>query len=107
MQSLLGSISDPKVKQEGVHMKINENFLLKNIAGRNVVVPVGEAGKSLNGMITLKNESSVYLWTCFKSDVSVEEVIEKIVSEFGLEKAVAESYVNGFVAKLSPYGVFY
>lgn len=87
-------------------MKINENFLLKNIAGKNVVVPVGDAGKCLNGMITLKNDSSVYLWNCFKSDVSVEEVIDKIVNEFGLEKTVAESYVNGFVAKLSPYGVF-
>ena len=60
-------------------MKINDNFLLKNIAGKNVVVPVGDAGKSLNGMITLKNESSVYLWNCFKADISVEDVIDKIV----------------------------
>lgn len=87
-------------------MKINEKFLLKNIAGKNVVVPVGDAGKNLNGMITLKNESSVYLWNCFKEDISVDEVVEKIVAEFGLDKDVADSYVNGFVSKLSPYGVF-
>jgi len=87
-------------------MKINENFLLKNIAGKNVVVPVGSAGKNLNGMITLKNDSSVYLWKCFAEDVSPEEVAEKIVNEFGLEYEKATAYVNAFIEKLSPYGVF-
>lgn len=87
-------------------MKINEKFLLKNIAGKNVVVPVGDAGKYLNGMITLKNESSVYLWNCFKEDVSAEDVSAKITQEFGLEKEKADAYVNGFIKKLSPYGVF-
>ena len=87
-------------------MKINENFLLKTIAGKNVVVPVGDAAKCLNGMITLKNESSVYLWNCFKEDVLPEDVAEKIANEFDIEKEIAVTYVNSFVSKLSPYGVF-
>ncbi|MBQ8165004.1 MAG: PqqD family protein [Clostridia bacterium] len=87
-------------------MKINESFLLKNIAGKNVVVPVGEAGKKLNGMITLKNDSSVYIWKCFKEDVSIEEVADKIVKEFNIDREKAVAYVNSFIEKLSPYGVF-
>lgn len=87
-------------------MKINDNFLLKNIAGKNVVIPVGDAGKSLNGMINLKNDSSVYIWNCFKEDVTAEYVAEKIVKEFGVDGEKAISYVNKFIEKLSPYGVF-
>lgn len=89
-----------------IAMKINENFLLKNIAGKNVVVPVGEAGNLLNGMITLKNDSAVYLWNCFKEDISLEEVTDKIVKEFGIDREKATVYVCNFVEKLSPYGVF-
>ena len=87
-------------------MKINQNFLLKKIAGNDVVVPVGEAGKKLNGMITLKNDSSVYLWKCFEEDVQPEEVVEKVVKEFNIDRDTAFRYVNGFIDKLSPYGVF-
>ena len=87
-------------------MKINSSFLLKNIAGNNVVVPVGDAGKKLNGMITLKNDSSVYLWKCFEEETTEEEVVDKVIKEFGIEKDVAMGYVENFVTKLSSYGVF-
>ncbi|MBE7065425.1 MAG: PqqD family protein [Ruminococcaceae bacterium] len=87
-------------------MKINENFLLKNIAGKNVVVPVGAAAKNLNGMITLKNESAVYLWECFKEDTAMENVAEKISKEFDIEYEIAMGYVKSFVDKLLPHGVF-
>ena len=87
-------------------MKINENYLLKKIAGKNIVVPVGEAAKNLNGMITLKNDSSLYLWECFKEDTTAEAVAKKISEEFGLDIAVAAEHVKKFVEILKPYGVF-
>ena len=87
-------------------MKINENYLLKKIAGKNIVVPVGDAAKNLNGMITLKNDSSLYLWECFKENTTITAVAEKISVEFGLEKEPAAMYVNNFVNQLTPYGVF-
>ena len=87
-------------------MKINENYLLKKIAGKNIVVPVGDAAKNLNGMITLKNDSSLYLWECFKEDTTADIVAGKISEEFGLDIETAKSYVNNFIDKLTPYGVF-
>ena len=87
-------------------MKINENYLLKKIAGKNIVVPVGAAAKNLNGMITLKNDSSLYLWECFKEDTTIETVAEKVSEEFGLELETAAEYVKKFVDALAPHGVF-
>ena len=39
-------------------MKINENFLLREVAGNAVVVPVGDAADRFSGMIKL-NESTI------------------------------------------------
>ena len=40
-------------------MKLSENFVLKNIAGENVVMPVGEAVGKINGMIKLNPSAKV------------------------------------------------
>ena len=42
-------------------MKIKEGFVLRTIAGSNIVVPVGAASIDFNGMITL-NDSGAFLW---------------------------------------------
>ena len=42
-------------------MKIKSDFLLKKVADSYVVVPVGKATVSFNGMITL-NETGAFLW---------------------------------------------
>ena len=42
-------------------MKIKENFILRKIAGDDVVVPIGENIADFNGAITL-NETAALLW---------------------------------------------
>ena len=40
-------------------MKLNENYILKTVAGMPVVVPVGDAAARIHGMITRNAEESV------------------------------------------------
>ena len=42
-------------------MKRSENFLLQDVAGTLVVVPVGAAAVSFKGMLTL-NATGDYIW---------------------------------------------
>jgi hypothetical protein len=42
-------------------MKISEGFSLRNIAGENIVVPIGTKNISFKGMITLNNIGA-FLW---------------------------------------------
>lgn len=42
-------------------MKLNPDYILRNIAGEQVVVPTGQAGQKFNGLITL-NSTAVFLW---------------------------------------------
>ena len=61
-------------------MKINENFILKNIAGTAVVVPVGEAVKDVKGMITLNGPAEI-IWKGLQNEKSIACIVEEIKSE--------------------------
>ena len=87
-------------------MKISENFILRNVAGSCVVVPVGSACAKLNGMITLQNETAEFIWRCFEENVSIEDVVEKITNRYDIDSERALASVNRFIDLLKPYGVF-
>lgn len=80
-------------------MKIKRGFTVRNIAGSNIVVPVGNAGKIFNGMITL-NESGTFFWNIFLKDTTVDEAVEKITAEYDVSKEKAKADVEKFIALL-------
>ena len=42
-------------------MKIKDGFILRNVAGNNVVVPIGQATIDFNGMIIL-NDTGAFIF---------------------------------------------
>lgn len=80
-------------------MRIRKGFTMRNIAGEYIVVPVGNAGAIFNGMITL-NESGAFFWEAMKEDTTIEEVVEKVCSEYEIDKETATKDVEKFVNML-------
>lgn len=76
-------------------MKLNPDYILRNIAGEQVVVPTGQAGQKFNGLITL-NSTAVFLWECAEKGMSRQEMVEKLLEEFDVDEASAVQDVNGF-----------
>lgn len=73
-------------------MKIKPGFILRQLAGENVVVPVGAAGESFNGMIRL-NETGVLLWRELSQGAEKEALAEKLLETYGgvtREQALAD-----------------
>ena len=60
-------------------MKLNENYILKTVAGMPVVVPVGEAVNNIRGMITLNGPAEI-IWKALENGESYEEIVAKIKS---------------------------
>lgn len=85
-------------------MKILEGFVLKNIAGANIVVPVGSNTVSFNAVITL-NESGAFLWQQLESDKTEEELVLSLLKEYDVDEATARCDVKEFVAKLTEAGL--
>ena len=75
-------------------MKIKKGFTLRNIAGCNVVVPVGKATDEFNGIITL-NESAAFFWSLLQKDTTVDKMVKKTLDEYEVDEAQArEDIVN-------------
>lgn len=80
-------------------MKIKESFLLKEVAGEFIVVPVGESLVDFSAMIVL-NETAVFLWKALSEDAEQEELVNAVVLEFDIDKDTAEHDVAEFIEAL-------
>ena len=80
-------------------MKIKKGFTVRNIAGSDIVVPVGNAEKIFNGMITL-NESEAFFWNALLKDTTVDEVVKKVTSEYDVDEERAKADVEKFIEQL-------
>ena len=61
---------------ENVRYQINPSFILREIAGEAVLVPVGDVGIFENAMISL-NSTSLFLWKQFEEPNTIDGVIQK------------------------------
>ncbi len=80
-------------------MKIKEGFILREVAGNFIVVAVGEAVKTYNGLITL-NETSAFLWNKLIKGATEDELVDALLSEYEVEKDVAIKGVKSFINRL-------
>ena len=85
-------------------MKIKDGFILREVAGNFIVVAVGNAVKDFNGVITL-NEVGAFLWKKLEVGATEEDLVDALLSEYEVEKDVAEADVKKFVDKLVGAGL--
>ena len=85
-------------------MKIKNGFLMKKIAGKFVVVPVGNAGHEFQGMIQM-NQVSAFLWEMLGSEHSQEELVGALLEKYEVSEEQAACDVKAFVEKLSAAGI--
>lgn len=80
-------------------MKIKEGFAKRNIAGSEIVVPVGKKALEFNGMITL-NESGAFFWDCLKEETTKEDVVKKVLEIYDVTPEKANDDVEKFIVML-------
>jgi hypothetical protein len=85
-------------------MKIKDGFMLREIAGNWVVVPIGQRVVDFNGLMTL-NESGVLLWKKLEQGATREELISSILDEYEIDESTAKADVEGFFLKLGEKGI--
>lgn len=84
-------------------MKINENFVLREVAGSWVVIPIGEKSVDFNGMMNL-NETGVFLWRKLEKGAEKEELIAAITAEYDVSEEVAAGDIDEFIEVLKKAG---
>ena len=80
-------------------MKINGEYVLREIAGEYILVPIGNTAMEMNGMITF-NEVGVFIWNKLKDECSSEEILKAILDEFEIDEERARNDLNVFLKQL-------
>ena len=80
-------------------MKIKEGFILREIAGSQVGIAVGDATKIFNGMIHL-NETSALLFGLLQKGCEEQDLIDAMTAEYDVDKDTAKQDVQEFVGSL-------
>ena len=83
-------------------MKMKDGFLLRQVAGQTVVLPVG-GDLDLDMMITL-NDTGAFLWEQLQNDTDEAALVAAVLAEYDVDEATAKQAVANFVAKLSDNG---
>lgn len=97
-----GSGSDYREKKN--IMKIDRNFVLREIAGEYIIIPTGKTALEFNGLITV-NEIGMELWKMLQEDVTFEDLLRGIMEEYDVEEDVAREDIQDFLDKLTDGGI--
>ena len=84
-------------------MKRSENFLLRDVAGTLVIVPVGAAVSAFPGMITL-NDTAAYLWELLEQEQTEDSLVQALCGQYAVDTDTARKDIVVFLEKLRSVG---
>lgn len=85
-------------------MKIKDGYVLREVAGNTIVIPVGEAAIDFNGMINL-NETGAFLWKLLENDVEPKFLLQELMKEYDVDEEQAKKDITDVINKLYNAGV--
>lgn len=80
-------------------MKIKNDFVVKEISGSIVVIPVGSQVMDFNGMVKL-NETGAFLFNLLKNETTTDALVNELLSEYEVTREKAEQDAIAFINKL-------
>lgn len=84
--------------------RANPDFLLREVAGEAVLIPIGEAGVFENSVISL-NDTCSFLWKLFQEPRTEEEVIAEAKKEYSDPDGEMEQGIKSFIEEYVKYGL--
>ena len=85
-------------------MKRKADFMMQNVGGENLLVPLGTQVMDLNGLITL-NDTAAYVWELLAEEHSLDELAGAVVEQFDVDPESAHVDVQTFVDEITRLGL--
>lgn len=80
-------------------MEIKQKYMLREIVGDYVLVPTGSTVNDFNGLIIL-NEVARYVWNNLEQVDNENELLDKILEEYEVDKETAKNDLGEFLQQL-------
>lgn len=85
-------------------MRAKPGFVLRNVVDEYILMPTGDNIGKFNGTVLL-NVVSAFVWEKLQNPISREELLNAILEEFEVEKAVASADLDALLETLKGYDV--
>lgn len=85
-------------------MRVSKDLILREVAGENILIPVGKAALKIHGMICL-SESAAFLFGQLRQERSEAELIDAIIAQYDVDRDTAAGDVRDFLAQMRSLGI--
>lgn len=85
-------------------MKIKDGYILKKVAGENIVIATGEARLSFNGIITF-NEVGAEVFERLDGTRTLSQIVDEIASIYNAPRQVIEADIKKLIEKMKNQGL--
>ncbi len=85
-------------------MRVQDEFVLREIAGDYVIIPTGKTVLKFNGLITV-NEVGAFLWNMLQKEVSLDDLVKGVLDEYDVDAEVAKEDIQEFLGTLKEGGI--
>ncbi|MGM9637440.1 MAG: PqqD family protein [Eubacteriales bacterium] len=85
-------------------MRATKDVILRQIAGENILIPVGKLALQLKGMMSL-SESGLLLWNRLQSDCTADDLVNALLSEYEVDRMTAQQDVDDFLKQMNDVGI--
>ncbi|MCR5704588.1 MAG: PqqD family protein [Eubacterium sp.] len=86
-------------------MKIKDSFVLRNIAGNYVVVPIGKENIDFNGMMSL-NETGAFLFEKLQKGIEEDALVQALTDTYEVSEEQAQQDIRIFIQKAQEEDLF-
>ena len=86
-------------------MKINNNFMLKKVAGEYMIIPTGNNNVNFSKIFNI-NETGAFIFEKLKDGKNKEEVLELMSKEYNASKDVLKNDIEEFIDELKKRGIY-
>lgn len=85
-------------------MKLSPNFVLREIAGDNLLIPVGEICSAPQGMVLL-NDISLLIYQAIGDGKDADAILQDITERYDVETEQARSDMNDVLSQMKNLGI--
>ena len=83
-------------------MKAKNGFILREVLGEFMIMPVGDNIGTYTGTVIL-NEVSAFVWKKLQQPVSFEELVESITAEYDIDAGTASKDLKDLLENFRSY----
>ena len=85
-------------------MKASDGFVLRNIAGERMLLPVEERIATFRGAV-LMNELSAFIWEKLQSPITRDGLLAEILVQYAIDEKTAAADLDAALTQLKQMGI--